>query len=69
MVTVIQNPLPIPKRETHPYSFSCVSAKRGHVSRTGYPIKMVTVIQNPLPIPKREDTSLQLNVLCIGVID
>ena len=35
--------------KTYPYSFSCVNAKRGHVSRTGYPIKMVTVIQNPLP--------------------
>ena len=46
-----------------------MGGKRRHVSRTGYPIEMVTVIQNPLPIPKREDTSLQPNVLCIGVID
>ena len=33
--------------KAHPYSFSCVNAKRGHVLRAGYH-EMVTVIQNPL---------------------
>ena len=35
----MQNPLPIPKREDTSLQLNlCMNAKRGHVSRTGYPI-------------------------------